>query len=140
MSDTKTALQNAEQEFADSLATTTRELTAKISGIDVGGRNILRGTKDMKLGSGTWESGTWRKSDTGTVRNVTLTDFPLSNITQGIEITSDNTQCGIAQDALKMEKGKYTLSYYVKAKTSGIQVRLQTFWNNTQSSAKPRLS
>ncbi len=41
MSDTKTALQNAEQEFADSLATTTRELTAKISGIDVGGRNYL---------------------------------------------------------------------------------------------------
>ena len=42
VSDTKTALQNAEQEFADSLATTTRELTAKISGIDVGGRNYIR--------------------------------------------------------------------------------------------------
>lgn len=44
VNDTKTALENAEQEFADSLATTTRELTAKISGIDVGGRNLARGT------------------------------------------------------------------------------------------------
>ncbi|CAI3298215.1 hypothetical protein CIRMBP1257_00534 [Enterococcus cecorum] len=134
VSDTKTALQNAEQEFADSLETTTRELTAKISGIDVGGRNILRGTKDMKLGSGTWESGTWRKSNTGTFRNVTLTDFPLSNITQGIEITSDNSECGIAQDYLKLESGEYTLSYYVKAKTSGTEVWVQSFWNGEYNS------
>ena len=129
VNDTKTALQNAEQEFADSLETTTRELTAKISGIDVGGRNILRGTKDMMLGSGTWESGTWRKSNTGTFRNVTLTDFPLSNITQGIEITSDNSECGIAQDYLKLESGEYTLSYYVKAETPNTLVRIQAFWN-----------
>lgn len=134
VSDTKTALQNAEQEFADSLATTTRELTAKISGIDVGGRNILRGTKDMTLGSGTWESGTWRKSNTGTFRNVTLTDFPLSNITQGIEITSENGECGIAQDSLKLENGEYTLSYYVKAKTSGTEVWVQSFWNDEYNS------
>ena len=134
VNDTKTALQNAEQEFADSLATTTRELTAKISGIDVGGRNILRGTKDMTLGSGTWESGTWRKSNTGTFRNVTLTDFPLSNITQGIEITSDNSECGIAQDYLKLESGEYTLSYYVKAKTSGTEVWVQSFWNGEYNS------
>ena len=134
VNDTKTALQNAEQEFADSLAITTRELTAKISGIDVGGRNILRGTKDMTLGSGTWESGTWRKSNTGTFRNVTLTDFPLSNITQGIEITSDNSECGIAQDYLKLESGEYTLSYYVKAKTSGTEVWVQSFWNDEYNS------
>lgn len=129
VSDTKTALENAEQEFADSLATTTRELTAKISGIDVGGRNILRGTKDMKLGSGKWAEGTWRQYNTGTTKNVTLTDFPLANITQGIEITSDNSECGIAQDYLKLESGEYTLSYYVKAKEPNTAVRIQAFWN-----------
>lgn len=129
VSDTKTALENAEQEFADSLATTTRELTAKISGIDVGGRNILRGTKDMKLGSGNWADGTWRQYNTGTTKNVTLTDFPLANITQGIEITSDNSECGIAQDYLKLESGEYTLSYYVKAKEPNTAVRIQAFWN-----------
>ena len=129
VSDTKTALENAEQEFADSLATTTRELTAKISGIDVGGRNILRGTKDMKLGSGKWAEGTWRQYNTGTTKNVTLTDFPLANITQGIEITSDSSECGIAQDYLKLESGEYTLSYYVKAKEPNTVVRIQAFWN-----------
>ena len=129
VSDTKTALENAEQEFADSLATTTRELTAKISGIDVGGRNILRGTKDMKLGSGNWADGTWRQYNTGTTKNITLTDFPLANITQGIEITSDNSECGIAQDYLKLESGEYTLSYYVKAKEPNTAVRIQAFWN-----------
>lgn len=129
VSDTKTALENAEQEFADSLATTTRELTAKISGIDVGGRNILRGTKDMKLGSGKWADGTWRQSNAGVTKNVTLTDFPLSNITQGIEITSDSTRCGVCQDYLKLESGEYTLSYYVKAKEPNTVVRIQAFWN-----------
>lgn len=100
-----------------------------INEIQVGGRNILRGTKDMKLGSGKWTEGTWRQSNTGTTKNVTLTDFPLANITQGIEITSDNSECGIAQDYLKLESGEYTLSYYVKAKTADTVVRLQTFWN-----------
>lgn len=101
----------------------------RLDNLQVGGRNILRGTKDMKLGSGKWTDGTWRQSNTGTTKNVTLTDFPLANITQGIEITSDNSECGIAQDNLKLESGEYTLSYYVKAKTANTTVRLQTFWN-----------
>ena len=110
---------------------TDNKISEKLDSLSVSGRNILRGTKDMKLGSGKWSDGTWRQSNSGVTKNVTLTDFPLSNITQGIEITSDNSECGIAQDFLKMESGEYTLSYYVKAKAPNTVVRIQAFWNSS---------
>lgn len=125
---------------ADSITTTVRQevtteitnVNNKVDNLQIGGRNILRGTKEMKLGgsSSNWTDGTWRQSNTGTTKNVKLTDFPLANITQGIEITSDSTRCGIAQDRLKMESGDYTLSYYVKAKAPNTVVRIQAFWNS----------
>lgn len=124
--------QNAEQIKLS--ATKTEEIGTKLENLQLGGRNILRGTSEMKIGSGTWSSGTWRKSGSGTIKNVTLTDFPLPDITSGIEITSTTGECGIAQDRVKLEKGKYTLSYYVKVNTAGTVIRLQTYWNGTHFS------
>lgn len=115
----------------DLVASGITEVGNKLDNLQVGGRNILRGTKDMKLGSGKWAEGTWRQSNSGTTKNVALTDFPLANITQGIEITSDSSECGIAQDYLKLESGYYTLSYYIKAKTPNTKVLIQAFWNGT---------
>lgn len=105
----------------------------RIDNLSVGGRNILRGTKDMKLGSGKWADGTWRKSGKGTIKNVTLTDFPLADIKQGVEITSSNERCGVCQDYISLESGHYTLSYYAKANTAGTQVWIHSFWNSEYS-------
>ena len=112
------------------ITTYVKNTKSKLDNLQVGGRNILRGTKDMKLGSGKWADGTWRKSGNGTIRNVALTDFPLADIKQGVEITSYDGRCGVYQDNISLESGYYTLSYYVKANTVGTQVWIHSFWNS----------
>lgn len=111
VSDTKTALQNAEQEFADSLETTTRELTAKISGIDVGGRNILRNTTFKTLSF--WGGNSCR----------IVTDDRPSSVSQNnntIAATATRTDKlylnGISYNAPLVKAGKeYTISFWAKA-------------------------
>ena len=106
-------------------------VTEKFENIRVGSRNILRGTKDMPLGSGTWSSGTWRKSGIGTIENVTVTDSPIPSISQGIKIsvTENNAQIGFAQDYYKIAAGTYTQSIWIKG-TAGAHIILQPYWNN----------
>ncbi|MGU7966390.1 phage tail spike protein, partial [Streptococcus suis] len=102
-----------------------------------GGRNILRGTTDMTLGSGTWSSGTFRKSGTGTVKNVTVSDAPIPSIVKGIKltVTTSNAEIGCAQDNYQMTAGTYTQSIWVKG-TAGAKVALQPFWNNNNNSGR----
>ncbi|HEM4003219.1 TPA: hypothetical protein U1V52_000876 [Streptococcus suis] len=104
-----------------------------------GGRNILRGTTDMTLGSGTWSSGTFRKSGTGTVENVTVSDAPIPSIVKGIKltVTTSNAEIGCAQDNYRMTAGTYTQSIWVKG-TAGAKVALQPFWNNNNNNNSGR--
>lgn len=93
VSDTKTALQNAEQEFADSLATTTRELTAKISGIDIGGRNLIKNTsKEFKHVEGSrWY---WIANEINT-KNFNLADYLGRTLTIRVYIANPKNRTKI---------------------------------------------
>lgn len=105
--------------------------------IDVGGRNLLRGTKEMRIGGGSWSSGTFRKSGTGTIKNVDVSDSPVPGISKGIKLTSGATsgEIGIAQDNFNLRADWITLTYYVNG-TAGQTVSLQPFWNNSKGSGR----
>lgn len=108
-----------------------------VGSIEIGGRNLLRGTKDMLIGSGSWSSGTFRKSGTGTIENVDIADSPIPSVSKGIKLTSGATtgEIGIAQDNYNLKEGWITLTYYVKG-TAGQTVQLQPFWNSTNTSLR----
>ncbi len=108
-----------------------------VGSVEFGGRNLLRGTKEMRLGSGSWSSGTFRKAGTGTVENVDVADSPIPSISRGIKITSGGTsgEIGIAQDSFNLQTGWVTLTYYVKG-TVGQTVQLQPFLNTSNTSGR----
>lgn len=101
------------------------------------GWNIAKNTAELPIGTGTWESGTWRLLGTGTIKNVTLPDSPLNNLTKGILITRINTsdQIGFCQDKYAgLLKGEaYTVSAWVKC-SEKMAVKLQTYWTGDDSS------
>lgn len=126
---------------ADSQDSTQYKWTALFDNVQIGGRNLLRGTKEMLVGSGSWSSGTFRKSGTGTVENVDITDSPIPSISKGIKLTSGATtgEIGIAQDGFYLQADWVTLTYYVKG-TVGQIVQLQPFWNPSNNSGSGRNS
>lgn len=126
---------------ADSQDSTQYKWTALFDNVQVGGRNLLRGTKEMLVGSGTWSSGTFRKSGTGTIENVDITDSPIPSISKGIKLTSGATtgEIGIVQDGFYLQADWVTLTYYVKG-TVGQIVQLQPFWNPSNNSGSGRNS
>ncbi|MDW8691153.1 phage tail spike protein [Streptococcus suis] len=126
---------------ADSQDPTKYKWTALFDNVQVGGRNLLRGTKEMLVGSGTWSSGTFRKSGTGTVENVDITDSPIPSISKAIKLTSGATtgEIGIAQDDFYLQADWVTLTYYVKG-TVGQIVQLQPFWNTSNNSGRNSLT
>ena len=125
----------------NNLIATANQLSSQITSVEgriptsVGGRNILRGTKEMTIGSGTWSTGTWRKSGTGTMEQVTVTDSPIPSISKGIKLTStvSSAEVGCVQDVYQLTSGKYTQSVWVKG-SSGAKVRIQPFFNNSLNS------
>lgn len=125
---------------ADSQDPTKYKWTALFDNVQVGGRNLLRGTKEMLVGSGTWSSGTFRKSGTGTVENVDITDSPIPSISKGIKLTSGATtgEIGIAQDSFYLQADWVNLTYYVKG-TVGQIVQLQPFRNTSNNSGRNSL-
>ena len=126
---------------ADSQDSTQYKWTALFDNVQIGGRNLLRGTKEMLVGSGTWSSGTFRKSGTGTIENVDITDSPIPSISKGIKLTSGATtgEIGIAQDGFYLQADWVALTYYVKG-TVGQIVQLQPFWNPSNNSGSGRNS
>lgn len=126
---------------ADSQDPSQYKWTALFDNVQIGGRNLLRGTKEMLVGSGTWSSGTFRKSGTGTIENVDITDSPIPSISKGIKLTSGATtgEIGIAQDGFYLQADWVTLTYYVKG-TVGQIVQLQPFWNPSNNSGSDRNS
>ena len=94
----------------------------------------------MTIGSGSWSSGTFRKSGTGTIENVDITNSPVSGISKGIKLTSGATsgEVGIAQDGFDLRDDWITLTYYVNG-TPGQTIQLQTFWGNDNPSGRKSL-
>lgn len=109
------------------------EVTEAIDNIDIGGRNLAKNTDTLPIGNGTWDTGTWRKSGTGSINNVDINDSPIPSIAKGILVTrTDNTsQVGFCQDDYTglIAGQKYTLSAWVKC-TENAKVKIQTHWSN----------
>ena len=109
------------------------EVTEAIDNIDIGGRNLAKNTATLPIGNGTWNTGTWRRSGTGSISNVDINDSPIPSITKGILVTrKDNTsQIGFCQDDFAgLRSGEtYTVSVWVKC-TENAKVKLDTHWSN----------
>ena len=129
-----TTVQNLVNETADSFSRTISETKALIP-TSIGGRNLIRGSTEMVIGSGTWDSGTFRKSGIGTIKTINVSNSPVPNVTKGIEVEiASAVECGIAQDALFLPKGTYTFSVWVYGPT-GANGRIDTF-NGSGSKSK----
>ncbi|HEL1815623.1 TPA: hypothetical protein TXU96_000984 [Streptococcus suis] len=129
-----TTVQNLVRETADSFSRTISETKALIP-TSVGGRNLIRGSSEMIIGSGRWQDGTFRKSGTGNIKTINISNPPVTNVTKGIEVEiASATECGIAQDTLFLPKGTYTFTVWVKGPT-GATGRIDTF-NGSGSKSK----
>ncbi|HEL2263549.1 TPA: hypothetical protein U0557_001944 [Streptococcus suis] len=129
-----TTVQNLVRETADSFSRTISETKALIP-TSVGGRNLIRGSSEMIIGSGRWQDGTFRKSGTGNIKTINISNPPVPNVTKGIEVEiASATECGIAQDTLFLPKGTYTFTAWVKGPT-GATGRIDTF-NGSGSKSK----
>lgn len=112
--------------------------TDSVNPLDLGGRNILRGTEDITMTASIWSKSGWYKSGTGTITTqVALTDSPIPHITKGVKVTATaaNTNCGPAQGGIPLRPGKIVLSAWVKG-TAGDKVTIQTIWTNADSTRK----
>ncbi len=120
--------------------------------LQMGSRNLLRGTRNIrayiglnnKTYYGYWRRGLFRKSGTGTVEDVSISDAPVYGCSNGILLTlpaSGSTDIGICQDEYRRENDneKYNsfpvsstvcLSYWVKPSKANVSVRLQPIWDS----------
>lgn len=118
---------------------TANGLVTRVENLSVGGRNWVRGSSQMRKGSGTWESGTFRHSGSGRSEQMTILDFPGNELVSGIRLVGQGA--GIAQDACFVTEGPWTMSYWVNGQ-KGTQVRLQAYWSssNSQTGVSPTVT
>ena len=106
-----------------------------VNDVQVGGTNIATGTATMTIGTGGHSVGHWRKSGTGTIETIDISDAPVASINKGIRITITNasSQIGIAQDNIPLNNSDiYTLSCWVRSNSSsGVPCRLQPFYKSS---------
>ena len=92
--------------------------------------NILSGAAEMQVGSGTKESGTYRKSgDDGSISTVYVPDSPQTAVYFGLKVVRSGGRFGFCQDKVgSLKKGKpITQSLWIKG-TKGVKVMLQAWW------------
>lgn len=125
-------LGNTENGIADKVAR--MALTNQLFQVEVGkatrgGRNYIRGIKEMRVASGSWDSGTFRGSGSGSIQTIDASDSPVPGFNKAIRMISSDSknQIGIAQDGFEIMSGTYTMSVWVKGSV-GQRVRLQTYW------------
>ena len=111
------------------MAMTSQLFQVEVSKVAKGGRNYIRGIKEMRVGSGSWDSGTFRSSGSGSVRTIDVLDSPVPGFNKAVRIISSDSkgQIGIAQDGFEIMSGTYTMSVWVRGSV-GQRVRLQNYW------------
>lgn len=116
-----------------------------VNDVQVGGRNLVTGTATMTIGTGGHSAGHWRKSGTGAIETIDISDAPVASINKGIRIaiTNASSQIGIVQDNIPLNNGDiYTLSCWVRSNSSsGVPCRLQPFYKSStdNSGATPNI-
>ena len=125
-------LGNSENGIADKvarMALTNQLFQVEVAKAAKGGRNYIRGIKEMRVASGSWDSGTFRGSGSGSIRTIDILDSPVPGFNKAVRIISSDpkSQIGIAQDGFEIMSGTYIMSVWVKG-SIGQRVRLQTYW------------
>lgn len=125
-------LGNSENGIADKvarMALTNQLFQVEVAKAAKGGRNYIRGIKEMRVGSGSWDSGTFRGSGSGSIRTIEVSDGPISGFNKAVRIISSDPkgQIGVAQDGFEIMPGTYTMSVWIKG-SAGQRVRLQNYW------------
>ena len=116
------------------MALTNQLFQVEVSKAAKGGRNYIRGIKEMRIASGSWDSGTFRSSGSGRVRTIDVLDSPVPGFNKAVRIISSNPKgiIGIAQDGFEIMSGIYTMSAWVKG-SAGQRVRIQNYWDPDDS-------
>ena len=111
------------------MAMTSQLFQVEVAKAAKGGRNYIRGIKEMRVGSGSWDSGTFRGSGSGSVRTIEVLNSPVSGFNKAIRIISSDPkgQIGVAQDGFEIMPGTYTMSVWIRG-SAGQRVRLQNYW------------
>ena len=111
------------------MALTNQLFQVEVAKATKGGRNYIRGIKEMRVGSGSWDSGTFRGSGSGSIRTIEVSDGPVSGFNKAVRIISSDPkgQIGVAQDGFEIMPGTYTMSVWIKG-SAGQRVRLQNYW------------
>ena len=125
-------LGNTNNSIADNIARmalTNQLFQVEVAKATKGGRNYIRGIKEMRVGSGSWDSGTFRGSGSGSVRTIEVSDGPVSGFNKAVRIISSDPkgQIGVAQDGFEIMPGTYTMSVWIRG-SAGQRVRLQSYW------------
>ena len=125
---------SSESDIADKvarMAMTNQLFQVEVSKATKGGRNYIRGIKEMRIASGSWDSGTFRSSGSGSIRTIEVSDSPVPGLNKAVRIVSNDPKglIGIAQDGFKILPGTYTMSVWVKG-SAGQRVRLQNYWES----------
>ena len=126
-------LGNTENGIADKvarIALTNQLFQVEVGKATRGGRNYIRGIKEMRVASGSWDSGTFRGSGSGSIQTIDASDSPVPGFNKAIRMISSDSknQIGIAQDGFEIMSGTYTMSVWVKG-SSGQRVRIQNYWS-----------
>lgn len=116
------------------MALTNQLFQVEVSKAAKGGRNYIRGIKEMRIASGSWDSGTFRSSGSGRVRTIDVLDSPVPGFNKAVRIISSEPKgiIGIAQDGFEIMSGIYTMSAWVKG-SAGQRVRIQNYWDPDDS-------
>ena len=121
-----------ENDIADKVAR--MALTNQLFQVEVGkatrgGRNYIRGIKEMRVASGSWDSGTFRRSGDGSIQTIDVSDSPVPGFNKAIRMVSSDPkgEIGIAQDGFEIMSGTYTMSVWVKG-PAGQRVKIQTYF------------
>lgn len=135
---TATSTANSATTIANNANSTANAVQDSLNNLEIGGRNILRGTAYMCKGVGTWESATFRDSTAGAEYNVEIYDSPVPNVDKGVIITpaTVNKESGFAQDHAPL-KGNASVCMSVWAKGQpGDKLRIQPYWTNKEGEAE----
>ena len=116
------------------MALTNQLFQVEVAKAAKGGRNYIRGIKEMRVASGSWDSGTFRSSGSGRVRTIAVLDSPVPGFNKAVRIISSDPKgiIGIAQDGFEIMSGIYTMSAWVKG-SAGQRVRIQNYWDPDDS-------
>lgn len=130
----------SQQIFSDAVSANNLVVSANANALEalnqqIGGRNIVTGTKELNIGYGGHSKGHWKKDGaTGTIQTIDISDDSWKSFTHCLRLTStDSTvQIRLGQCDIPLDKNSYyTMSCWVRSNSSvGVPIRLQPFYKS----------